>query len=183
MAISGSSKRELTDILIGEVWLCSGQSNMEFKLAQDWNGDIDVASSNLPNLRLITVPILGTQKPQNDFKGQWKASTPETSAKFTAIGFLFGRTICQILNIPVGLINNAWGGSAAESWVRRSALENDPHFKRLMEAVVKLEAFNASPEAQQKYQEDHAKWQVAVEQAKAEFKILPSEPLDSVVTR
>jgi len=176
MTITGSSKRELTDILIGEVWLCSGQSNMGFKLAQDWNGDLEAAVSNIPNLRLISVPNVGTQELQNNFQGQWEPSTPESAAKFTAVGFLFGRTICQILNVPVGLINNAWGGSSAEAWVRRSELEKDPRFKRLMDGTVKQEAFNASPAAQQKYEEDHAKWAVAAEQAKAEFRLPPSEP-------
>jgi len=176
MSITGSDKRELRDILIGEVWLCSGQSNMGFRLAQDWNGDLESDVSNFPNLRLITVPNVGTQKLQNDFKGQWEASTPETAAKFTAVGLLYGRTLHQILNVPVGLINNAWGGSAAEAWVRRSELEKDLHFKRLMEETVKLEARNSSEAEKQKYQEDLAKWKVAVEQAKAQNAKPPAQP-------
>jgi sialate O-acetylesterase len=176
MTITGSSKRELTDILIGEVWLCSGQSNMSFPLRGALNGDLDAAASNLPNLRLISVPNVGTQELQTDFKGQWVASTPDTAGKFCAVGFLFGRYLQQILNVPVGLIDNSWGGSTAEAWVRRSALEKDPHFKRLMEATVKKETSLTSAEEKQKYQEALTKWQAATEKAKAEKQILPKAP-------
>ena len=76
LTITGSTKCELQDVLIGEVWMCSGQSNMGYKLAGDWNGDLEAAASKLANLRLISVPNVGTQELQNDFKGQWEASTP-----------------------------------------------------------------------------------------------------------
>ena len=131
---------KFSDVLVGEVWMCSGQSNMGFKLADDWNGDLEAAASKLPNLRLITVPNLGTQEMQDDFKGQWQISTPDAALKFSAVGFLYGRYLHQTLNVPVGLINNAWGGSAAEAWVRRESLEDDPRFKLLMETTAKREA-------------------------------------------
>lgn len=140
LSISGSSSRELQDILIGEVWMCSGQSNMGFQLNGDWNGDLEAAASQLPNLRLIKVPQVGTQELKTDFKGQWRASTPETARNFSAVGFLYGRYIHEILNVPVGLIDNAWGGSAAEAWVRRETIEQDPRFKLLMESTAKREA-------------------------------------------
>ena len=140
LTIVGSSKREIRDVLIGEVWMCSGQSNMGFKLTDDWNGDLEAAASKMPNLRLIKVPNLGTQEMQNDFKGQWQVAQPETSLKFSAVGFLYGRYLHQILNVPVGLIDNAWGGSGAEAWVRRAAFQDDPRFKTLMEATAKREA-------------------------------------------
>ena len=69
LSITGSSKKEVQDVLVGEVWMCSGQSNMGFTLNSDWNGDIEAAASKLPNLRLVTVPLVGTQELQNDFKG------------------------------------------------------------------------------------------------------------------
>ena len=124
MTIFGSSKKEVQDILIGEVWMCSGQSNMGFTVSGDWNGDIQSASSNLPNLRLIKVPNVGTQELQQDIRSQrnqpnsiygcWGASNSETSKPFSAVGFFFGRYLHQILGVPVGLIDNSWGGSAAE---------------------------------------------------------------------
>src|SRR2546430_792289 len=138
--MAASSTRAIQDVLVGEVWMCSGQSNMGFKLNQDWNGDLEAAASNLPNLRLISVPQVGTQELQNDFRGQWRASNAETARAFSAVGFLYGRAIHEIVGVPVGLIDNAWGGSAAEAWVRRTTIENDPRFKALLERTTKRES-------------------------------------------
>jgi sialate O-acetylesterase len=158
LTITGSETKEIQDVLVGEVWMCSGQSNMGFTLGSDWNGDLEAAASRLPNLRLIKVPQVGTQDLQSDFKGKWKASTAETATSFSAVGFLFGRYLHNILGVPVGLIDNAWGGSAAEAWVRRESLEKDPRFKTLMENTVKREA------------------ELQSEQAKAANKPAPGQP-------
>jgi len=115
LTVMGSTQRELQDVLIGEVWMCSGQSNMKWTLGQATNGDIEAAASKLPNLRLITVPNVGTQELQDNFKGEWAACTPESARKFSAVGFLYGRYLHEILNVPVGLIDNSWGGSTAEA--------------------------------------------------------------------
>ena len=177
LTVMGSTQRELQDVLIGEVWICSGQSNMEWGLGQATNGDIEAAASKLPNLRLITVPNVGTQELQDNFKGEWAASTPESARKFSAVGFLYGRYLHEILNVPVGLIDNSWGGSTAEAWVRRTTLEQDPRFQPLMESAVKREADIASGKAQLEYEQAMTRWKVAVEKAKAEKKKrLPPAP-------
>ncbi len=173
---SASEQLTLADVLIGEVWVCSGQSNMGFQLHSDWNGDLESAASNLPNLRLIRVPQLGTQELQNNFKGEWKASTPETSRAFSAVGFLFGRYIHQIVGVPVGLIDNAWGGSAAEAWIRRERLENDPRFQPLMENTRKTEASRQSATAKSEYETALQKHKELAEKAKAEGKAVPRPP-------
>jgi len=167
ISIAGSSKREIQDVLVGEVWMCSGQSNMGFTLSNDWNGDIEAAASKLPNLRLIKVPQVGTQKLQNDFKGEWKASTPDSAKSFSAVGFFFGRYIHEILGIPVGLIDNSWGGSAAEAWVRRETIENDPRFKTLMENTVKRESDVQTEKAKADFEKATTKWKEQVEELKA----------------
>lgn len=149
MTIKGSSERTLQDILVGEVWMCSGQSNMQFGLSGDWNGDLAALGAKLPGIRLISVPQVGTQELQDDFKGQWAASTPEISSNFSAVGFYFGLHLHRILGVPVGLIDNSWGGSAAEAWVRRASLEQDPRFKLLMENTVRRETELASPAAKE----------------------------------
>ena len=173
---SGSDQKTLTDILIGEVWVCSGQSNMGFQLASDWNGDLESAASNLPNLRLIRVPQVGTQQIQNDFKGEWRASTPETSRAFSAVGFLFGRYIHQIIGVPVGLIDNAWGGSAAEAWIRRERLEKDSRFDALMENTRKTESHRQSEAAKVEFEAALEKHKLALEKAKAEGRPVPRAP-------
>ena len=182
LTITGSTTREIQDVLIGEVWVCSGQSNMEFPLRPrgnfggDFNGDVEALDANLPNLRLITVPNVGTQELQDDFKGEWQASTPEAAGKFSAVGFLYGRYLHRILGVPVGLINNAWGGSAAEAWVRRSALEQDSRFQNLITAAVKKEAECNSTDAQKDYEAAVAKWKIADEKARAQFVLPPYKP-------
>lgn len=176
LTVVGSTKREIKDVLIGEVWMCSGQSNMVFTLADDWTGDLEAARSDLPNIRLITVPRVGTQELQNDFKGEWQASTPDSARKFSAVGFFFGRYLHEILNVPVGLIDNAWGGSAAEAWVRRASLEKDPRFKPLMDSTVKHEAELQSEKGKADFERAMTAWKAAEEKAKAEKKSPPRAP-------
>ena len=80
MTIAGSEQKDLQDVLIGEVWMCSGQSNMGYTLGRDLNGDLEAAASHLPNLRLVKVPQVGTQELKSDFTGEWKLCTPQTAA-------------------------------------------------------------------------------------------------------
>src|SRR5258708_27128918 len=156
--------------------MCSGQSNMGFTLSGDWNGYFEAAASKLPHLRLIKVPQVGTQELQNDFKGQWKASSANSASTFSAVGFLYGRYLHQILGVPVGLIDNSWGGSAAEAWVRRESLEKDPRFKLLMDNTVKHEAELESEKAKADYEAQLAKYKTDADKAKAESKPLPARP-------
>jgi sialate O-acetylesterase len=176
LAIAGTTKQELTDILIGEVWMCSGQSNMGFKLASDWNGDLEAAASKFPQLRLISVPTNGSQELKTDFKGQWRAATPETASKFSAVGFIYGRYLHEILGVPVGLIDNSWGGSAAEAWIRRETIEADPRFQTHLGFMRQRETDIASGKAKTEHDAALAKWKVTAEKAKAAGKTAPAAP-------
>jgi len=176
IAIAGSQKREINDVLVGEVWMCSGQSNMGMTLGGDWNGDIEAASSKLPNLRLIKVPQVGTQELKNDFNGQWKASSAESATTFSAVGFYFGRYLHQILGVPVGLIDNSWGGSAAEAWVRRDTIDKDPRFKALIESTRKREADMQTDAAKEAHEKAMTKWKEDAEKLKAAGKPIPRQP-------
>lgn len=176
LTIEGSSKRELQDVLVGEVWMCSGQSNMGFTVGGDWNAEVEALAANVPNLRLISVPQVGTQELQDDFQGQWEASTTESCRGFTAVGFFYGKYLQEILGVPVGLIDNAWGGSAAEAWVRRTTIEADPRFASLVEGWKQREVQLQSPETKAKYEADLAAWKESAEKAKAEGKPAPRPP-------
>jgi sialate O-acetylesterase len=172
----GTQTIEIQDVLVGEVWMCSGQSNMGFQLREDWNGDLEVAAAKYPNMRLIKVPLVGTQQLQDDFKGSWKPATPQSAANFSAVGFLYGRYLHQILGVPVGLIDNSWGGSAAEAWVRRSSIESDPRFAPLMERTVKDETYKQSEKAKSDYAAAMEKYKTNAARAKAEGRVVPSAP-------
>ena len=172
----GTQTIEVADVLVGEVWMCSGQSNMGFTLREDWNADVELAAANLPTLRLIKVPNLGTQELQEDFKGSWKSSTPQSAAVFSAVGFFYGRYLHQILNVPVGLIDNSWGGSAAEAWVRRASLEKDARFAALMERTVKDEAYKQSEKAKSDHAAAMEKYKADAAKAKAAGLAVPRAP-------
>jgi sialate O-acetylesterase len=178
LSIAGSKNRDLQDVLVGEVWLCSGQSNMGFTLREEYNGDIEAAASKLNNLRLIKVPQVGTQELRNDFKGEWKISGPESALNFSAVGFLFGRYIHEIVGVPVGLIDDSWGGSAAEAWVRRESLENDPRFKRLMDSTVQREDEWHTGKPKTAYEASLAKWKQDSATARAEGRPVSRPPAD-----
>ncbi|MCB1076483.1 MAG: sialate O-acetylesterase [Verrucomicrobiae bacterium] len=176
LGISGTSKRDLQDVLVGEVWMCSGQSNMGFTVGGDWNAEVETLAANMPNLRLISVPQVGTQELKNDFTGQWEPSGPDSCRGFTAVGYFYGRYLHEILGVPVGLIDNAWGGSAAEAWIRRTTIEGDPRFKALVDGWKQREIQLQSPEAKAKYEADLAKWKEAAEKAKAAGQAVPRPP-------
>src|SRR5262249_5749537 len=139
MSIKGKNAIALDDVLVGEVWLCSGQSNMQWPLSVSNDADLEVASARYPNIRLITVPQVGTQEPQKDFRGRWQACGPNTVGGFSAVGYLFGRQLHQVLEVPVGLINDSWGGSACEAWIRRDRLAADEKYAPLLKRWEEIE--------------------------------------------
>lgn len=129
---SGDQTLTYKDVLIGEVWLCSGQSNMQMAVGQSNDGMVESLAANFPNIRLITVPQVGTQERQTTFDGKWEACTPESVKQFSAVGYFFGRQLHQTLDVPVGLIDNSWGGSSAEAWVNRDQLKSSGKFDELL---------------------------------------------------
>lgn len=123
MEVEGREILRFEDVLVGEVWLCSGQSNMEWSIHNSGEADLEILTANAPTIRLISVPKTGSQEPKDNFKGEWSVCSPDTVAGFSAVGYHFGRRLQRALGVPVGLVNNAWGGSAAEAWVPRKVLE------------------------------------------------------------
>lgn len=132
LTVAADQTRTFKDVLIGEVWLCSGQSNMAWAVGQADDADLETLTANFPNIRLISVPQVAAQTPQNDFNGSWQACTPQTVKDFSAVGYFFGRQLHQTLDVPVGLIDNAWGGSAAEAWVPTDVLKADGKYDELL---------------------------------------------------
>ena len=178
LAISGTSKRTIEDVLVGEVWMCSGQSNMAWTLGQTYTGDIEGAGANRRTLRIISVPQVGTQELKTDFNGQWEVANPENVKSFSAIGYIYGRYLHDILGVPIGLIDNAWGGSAAEAWVRRETIEREPRFAALMETTRKREAELTSAKGKADFAAQQAKHKVDAAKAKAAKKAAPRAPQD-----
>ena len=140
--LKAKGKNEVTfkDVLVGEVWICSGQSNMQQSVNGSTDPDLERAAANYPKLRMINFPQVGTQDPVwTHPERKWMVCTPETVGGFSAVGYFFGRQLHQTLDVPVGLINNAWGGSACEAWIRRDLLAKDEKYKPLLDRWAGME--------------------------------------------
>lgn len=167
MVIAGKNKIEFKNVLVGEVWICSGQSNMQWSLRQTENGEAEIAKASYPMIRLFTVPRLEKDEAQSDVKASWKECNPEAVGAFSAVGYYFGRDLHKAKNVPIGLINNAVGGSPAESWTSADILKGDSEYKIFhAECPGRMEKYDA---AMVKYKED-------VEKAKAEGTKAPNAP-------
>ena len=130
MTIRGKNTIVLDNVMIGEVWICSGQSNMEWRVDQSNNAAEEVAAAGYPAIRLFTVPKAVAQFPQDDLgSGEWVECSPETVAGFSAVGYFFGRNLHREMDVPVGLIHTSWGGTVAETWISPRTISNDNDFK------------------------------------------------------
>jgi sialate O-acetylesterase len=124
--IKGNNELILKNVLIGEVWLCSGQSNME--MSAQWginNADEEIQNADWPTIRLFTVNAATSGYPQDHLSGKWVVCTPEEMKTFSAIGYFFARKLNKELGVPVGVINSSWGGTAAESWMPEEVIQKD----------------------------------------------------------
>jgi len=127
----GRNTVKISNVLVGEVWVCSGQSNMEWPLNRSWQPEPDIAASANPNLRLFLVPKLKSNTPKDDVQAAWKAASPETTRGFSAVAYYFARDLQKALGgVPVGLIGTYWGGSPAEVWMSQAFLESRPGYKQ-----------------------------------------------------
>lgn len=174
LTVKGKNTVTFSDVLIGEVWVCAGQSNMQMAVNGSNDADLEKAAAKFPNIRLISVPQVGTQDEQWNFNGKWQVCSPQTVGGFSAVGYFFGRQLNETLSVPIGLINNAWGGSAAEAWVRRDKLAAHEPLKALNERWVKVE--EGYPAAKEEYEKQMVGWKEAAAKAKAEGRPAPRPP-------
>jgi sialate O-acetylesterase len=136
LTVTGKNKVELKDILVGEVWVCSGQSNMEWHVANSDNPDQEIAAANHPQIRLIKIPKTPAGSPQEDVPASWTTCTSETIPQFSAVAYFFGRNLNQELNIPIGLINTSWGGTRIEPWTPPVGFEGVPEVSSILVDVL-----------------------------------------------
>ena len=176
LTVAGDNTITLTNVLVGEVWLSSGQSNMGFQLSRASNAQEAIAAANDPELRLFTVPHAATDAPLTDIGGEWKASSPATSAGFSAVSYFFGHDLRRALKVPIGLIDASVGGTPAEAWTSRGSLESDPELKQILTSQAeKVRTYDAA-KAKEQYQRDLEKHAEAVKRAKAAGEPVPRAP-------
>ncbi|MBN2699178.1 MAG: 9-O-acetylesterase [Bacteroidales bacterium] len=148
MVIQGRNKIVLEDILIGDIWICSGQSNMEWQVANSNNAEQEIAYAGYPEIRLFDVPHNIQFAPVDDIPGgRWDACSPETVGNFSAVGYFFGRTIHRELGVPIGLIGSNWGGTNIETWMSREAVVAD---QDLLNLYMEMEGKDFEEMARQK---------------------------------
>jgi len=159
LTVSGSNSIVVRDVLVGEVWVCSGQSNMEFRLGTvkgmpgpASNAAEEIPKADHPLLRLFLMPYRISFTPQDDCTGKWTLCTPETAASFSAVGYFFGRDLLDQRKTPVGMIGDFWGATPAQAWTSLDALRNLPEAS---EHVRTFETVRDTPPAARKKYDQH----------------------------
>lgn len=182
MAVAGRNTIAVHNVLVGQVWICSGQSNMQFSVAPQTNGwetgvyhyKKAIASARYPMVRMFTVEQTVAGKPQSEVTGRWEITSPETVGHFSAVGYFFGLNLFKSLHEPIGLIHTSWGGTPAESWTKLATLQSSPDFADILERWRKED--QAYPVEIAHYKEALQEWEQAANQADAAGKPMPPAP-------
>ncbi len=176
LTIKGQNTVTLNNILVGEVWLCGGQSNMEWTLSKSAGGREAIAASTNPQIRFFYVPHNSSAQPLTEVKASWEECSPKTAARFSGVGYFFGRDLQQKLKVPVGLIGSYVGGTPAEKWTSRAALESNPTLKVFLDQQARAESKYDPAKAEADYQAALARHRQAVADATAAGKPAPKPP-------
>lgn len=182
MTVKGSSTVTFDDVLIGEVWVCSGQSNMEMGIKNVRNAEQEIAAANHPNLRLLMVEKAIAATPQKEFKGEWKVCSPESIVQggwggFSAAGYFFGRELEKELTVPIGLIDSAWGGTRIEPWTPPEGFANTPSLKSIYEQQQLADPASAARKARvEAYVKELDEWSARAKAAAGAGEPVPPPP-------
>jgi sialate O-acetylesterase len=165
LTLKGKNTVVLNDIVVGEVWLASGQSNMEWPLTRAYDTDLEQLTARFPLIREIKVKRRTASAPVAGFEGAWRGATTENVAQFSAVAYLFARELHLALDVPVGIVNSTWGGTPVEAWMSTNALKSDPAFAVVPTRWTKQVAdFEIAKTA---YEEKNRTWQAAQTAAEA----------------
>lgn len=135
MTVAGKNKISYKNVMLGDVWVCSGQSNMQWTVANSDNPQEEIKNANYPNIRLITVPRTSNAVPQENFQGNWVPCTSETIPEFSGVAYYFGRTLFRELDekVAIGLLHTSWGGSSCETWIPEDVVGQYADYAAIME--------------------------------------------------
>lgn len=157
LTVAGKNSLTIHDVLAGEVWVASGQSNMEFTMARVNHSEQEIAEANYPNIRFFLVKKTVAEKPAEDVQGAWVVCSPEVVKPYSAAAYFFARELYQTQHVPVAVIDSYWGGTPAQSWMSLPALQADPALRFIQDDwQVTLARY---PEAKQKYEEQLVSWE------------------------
>lgn len=168
LVAKGANTLRVRDVLVGDVWLCSGQSNMVMLLRNTQDAEREIAAANHPLIRHFKLPMVVAEKPAFDVEASWAACTPQTAGNFSAVAYYFARELQQKLQVPIGLVNSSWGGTQIEGWMSEATLKANP---AATEVYARWEALLAEhPKKVEEHAAKTAKWKSDGEKAKASGK-------------
>ncbi|MFV1967860.1 MAG: sialate O-acetylesterase, partial [Pirellulaceae bacterium] len=176
LTVKGHNTIEIADVLVGEVWLCSGQSNMAMTVSRAANFSEEQAAATCSAIRMFTVNRETAVTPQDRCNGSWQVGSPETVGSFSAAAYFFGRTLQQELNVPIGLVNSSWGGTPIQAWTSENAQRDQ---KDLIKTVTDFELRIAryDPEAAKaRYEKQLETWKAKAKKAREEGGPAPRKP-------
>lgn len=176
LQIRANNHITIEDVVLGEVWLGSGQSNMAMTVNRSLNFEGEKPKAALPDLRMFREESGPSDVPQKDSKGQWIVCSPDTVGNFSATLYFFGREIHQTLQTPVGLINASVGGTPIESWIASDAQEANAELKPFFEVLSNDKSLIVTEAALQNYQKELAQWKEDVKKARAQKEKIPRAP-------
>ena len=155
LRVTGENTLELTNVLFGEVWVCSGQSNMQWSVRASKDSEAEIAAGNYPNIRLFYVPRIPAGLLQKDVEADWYETTPETITNFSAVAYYFGRKLYKNLDVPIGLINTSWGGTRIEPWTPPVGFTSVPTLETISKEIEEAHT-NYREQLQEKMKEVEA---------------------------
>jgi len=170
LKVQGRNTIERQDVLVGEVWLCSGQSNMAMTVSGCLNFQEESKAADFPGIRMFTAARKTAGEPQTDVPGEWKVCTPQTVGAFSAAAYFFGRRIHRELEVPVGLLHSSWGGTPIQAWTSWKAQEENAMLVPLLESFRKAAESWDPEKAKERYEKQLADWKAAEAKAKEEGK-------------
>ncbi len=177
LTISGAgSTKVIEDVHFGEVWICSGQSNMEWSVRASRDAEQEIAAANVPTIRLFTVPNRVAREPQTSVDGQWRVASPETVPEFSAVAWFFAKDVVGKTGLVVGLIDATWGGTPIEAWMRDEAFAPIPEADGLVARWKKAEGEFDPAAAKKTHDAALEKWNAEVAAAKQAGKPEPEKP-------
>jgi sialate O-acetylesterase len=196
MKITGDNTVTINNLLVGEVWVCSGQSNMQWPFSSAHNAKEEAPKANFPKIRMFTVKRMVSVKPLTEVVGSWVECSPQTVNGFSGVGYFFARDLHQKLGVPVGMIHSSWGGTPAQAWTSLEGFGTDPELKGYVDAIqkklatydadvadhaAKTEEFKTKSKewnetVGKSYQEALKSWNEAAAQAKAAGQPIPPKP-------
>jgi sialate O-acetylesterase len=175
--IIGNNELVIEDVLVGEVWIASGQSNMQWTLGRSTNADLaQLTARTSSGIRFNRVRNMGSQTPKDKTDKVWEIASSKTVGHNSGVAYAFAKTLHQVLGVPIGIIDNSWGSSTCEAWVDRALVANDPLLQDIQQKWLEIEATYDHEAELAEWEEQHAKWEEQAEAALAADQDPPKKP-------